>query len=136
MSRRFRPRQVQPKRRRRGLRPLLGFFLAIALGVIAYVAAPYLVDFAESQSASVAGRFAQFRVEFGQNTPEYVMAFLLWIAMLAIVAFVAAANVGEDPEKEAFKYMGPSPADRDAQVKLLRRELKKAKQREKQHKSS
>jgi len=136
MPRNFRPTEVKRKRRKTALVPLLGLVMATALGIIAYVAAPYLVGLLEDQSAAVARQLDAFRVDYGDKAPDYVAALLMWVVALAILAFVAAAAIGEDPEKEAFKYMGPSPADRDKQVKMLRRELKDAKRRDKQRKSS
>lgn len=136
MPRMYRPVEARKKRRKKGLIPLLGLVLAIMLGIIAYVVAPYGVGLLEDQSGDIARQLAQFRVDYGERAPDYVAAFLLWIVMLAILAFAAAATIGEDPEKEVFKYMSPSPADRDKQVKRLRRELKDAKRRDKEHKSS
>jgi hypothetical protein len=136
MPRTYRPVEATKKRRKKGLIPLFGLVLAIMLGIIAYIVAPYGVELLENRSEDIARQLAQFRVDYGERAPDYVAAFLLWIVMLAILAYPAAATIGQDPEKEVFKYMGPSPADRDKRVKQLRRELKEAKRREKQHKSS
>lgn len=132
----YRPVEAKKKQRKKGLIPLFGLVLAIMLGIIACIIAPYGVEFLEGRSGDIARQFAQFRVDYGEHVPDYVAAFLLWIVMLAILAFAAAAAIGEDPEKEVFKYMDPSPADRGKRIKQLRRELKAAKRREKQHKSS
>lgn len=132
MSRRYRPTEVKKKGHRKAFLPLLGLALAIALGIVAYVAAPFLVEWIEDQSDDIARQFAQFRFDYGENALDYVTAFVLWIVMLALMVFVVAATIGEDPEKEPFHYMGPSPADQKKQVKVLRRELKDAKRRAKQ----
>ena len=132
MSRRFRPVEAKKKGRSKAFLPLVGIVLAVALGVVAYFVAPILIEFAEDQSADIARQFARFRVDYGENAPDYVAACLLWMVMLAVTVFIVAAAIGEDPEKEVFRYMGPSPADRDKHIKQLRRELKEAKRRAKQ----
>jgi hypothetical protein len=40
---------------------------------------------------------------------------------------VAAALFGTDPEKEAWKNMGPSPANKKATIKQMKKDLKVAK---------
>lgn len=132
MSRRYRPTEVKRKGRSKAFLPLIGIILAVLLGIIAYVVAPLLVEWLADQSDSIASRFAQFRIDYGENAPDYVAALLLWLVMLAVMVFVAAATIGEDPEKEAFRYMGPSPADKKKRVKELQRELREAKRRAKQ----
>ena len=133
MARRYTPKEARkPVSRRKAFLPVLGLALAIALAVVAYVAAPLVVELIEGLSADIARQFAQLRVEYGENAVDYIFAFVLWLVMLALMVFIVAAAIGEDPEKEAFKHMGPSPADRNEQVKALRRQLKDAKRRAKQ----
>jgi len=132
MARRYTPKEARkPVSRRKAFLPVLGLALAIALAVVAYVIAPFVVELIEGLSADIARQFAQLRVEYGENAVDYLFMFVLWLVMLALMVFIVAATVGEDPEKEAFKHMGPSPANRDAQIKALRRELKDAKRRAK-----
>ena len=133
MSRRYRLTEAKkPASRRKAFLPVIGLVLAIALGVLAYFAAPYLVEWVEGLDNGIARQFAQLRAERGENVVDYIAAFALWLVLLALLVFIVAATVGEDPEKEVFKFMGPSPADRKQQVKELRRELKEAKRRAKQ----
>src|SRR5690606_12773994 len=110
MARRYTPKEARkPVSRRKAFLPVLGLALAIALAVVAYVAAPLVVELIEGLSADIARQFAQLRVEYGENAVDYIFAFVLWLVMLALMVFIVAAAIGEDPEKEAFKHMGPSP---------------------------
>ncbi len=114
-----------PKRKRsRALLPVLGILLAVCLAGVAYVAAPQLVKFGEDQNTRLARQFAEFRFDYGENSLDYIAAGLLWLVMLGISALVVSAFVGEDPDKEAFKHMGPSPANKKAMAKEYKRQLK------------
>jgi hypothetical protein len=55
--------------------------------------------------------------------------------MLGISALVVSAFIGEDPDKEAFKHMGPSPANKKAMAKEYRRQLKEREKLARQKKS-
>jgi hypothetical protein len=43
---------------------------------------------------------------------------------------VSAMLIGTDPERESWKEMGTSPADKKAMLKQLKKDLKEAKKRE------
>jgi hypothetical protein len=135
------------KKRPRGL-PILGLLLAVSLAAVAYGIAIPLVQFAEDQSETVKDQFDDLRNQFEQrewyqnsekyhsnNIVEIITAVLLWFVMMGISMFVvSAALVGTDPERESWKYLPPSPADKKAMVKQLRRDMKEAKRREREMK--
>lgn len=124
------------KRRSRALLPLLGLMLAICFGVIAYVVAPMVVEFGEEQSAGLKNSFDDIRAnpDFPENSVNYIAAALIWLVLMAISMFIVAGVIGEDPDKEAWRLLGPSPADKDAVIKQLRKDIKVAKKRERQRK--
>jgi hypothetical protein len=128
-------RQAEKKKKRsKALLPIMGLALAILLGVVAYFSAPALVELGKAQDSDLEDQFAEFEEKYGENTVNYIAAGLLWMTLLGLSMFLAAALVGGDPEKEALKTMGPSPADKKAVVKALKRDLKEAKKRAKQKK--
>lgn len=135
----------EKKKRARGL-PILGLLLAIALAGVAYGISIPLVQFGENQSETVKDQFDELRNQFaqkewyqnnekyhGNNIVEIITAALLWFVMMGLSMFVVSATlVGTDPQRESWKYLPPSPADKKATVKQLRKEMKEAKRREKE----
>jgi beta-lactamase regulating signal transducer with metallopeptidase domain len=139
-------KQVEEKKtRRRGI-PILGLILAIALMGVAYGISFPLVKFAEQQSDSVKTQFDDLRQEFaskpwyqnsedihGNNIVEIITAVFLWFIMMGIAMFaVSAALVGTDTERETLRSMPPSPANKKAIVKQMKKDLKDAKRRAKE----
>lgn len=122
------------KRRSRALLPVLGIMLAVCFGVVAYFVAPILVEFGEEQSPGLKDSFDEIRAnpDYPENSVDYIAAGLIWLVLMALTMFVAAAAIGEDPDKETWRLMGPPPADKDAVIKQLRKDLKAAKKRERQ----
>ncbi len=82
------------------LLPLIGFTLAVTLGVIAYFSAPLLVDFAKTNlgEQEFEQRLAQDNIEEGQV--QIAFAVVLWLALFGLTMTIVAAAIGEDPEKE------------------------------------
>jgi len=132
----------KPKKSHRGL-PILGLILAIALAGVAYGVSFPLVKLAEDQSPDIARQFDDLRDTFarqvwyrdnadihGNNIVEIIVAVVLWFVMMGFAMFVAsAALVGTDADREAWKTMPPSPADKKAMVKQMKKDLADAKQR-------
>ena len=124
------------KRRSRALLPLLGLLLAVCFGVVAYVTAPLLVEFGEERSAGLKDSFDEIRAnpDYPEHAVEYIAGALVWLVLMALSMFAVAAVIGEDPDKETWRLLGPPPANKDAVIKQLRKDLKEAKKRERQRK--
>lgn len=133
-------REAEKPKKKRPLLPILGLSLAILLGVVAVMVAGPLLEFGEEQSDGFSKQLNQFRNDpqfenLPDDTPEYVTAALLWFILMGLAMFIASAAVaGTDAERKAYSEMGPSPANKDAVVKQLKRDLKEAKKREQQRK--
>ncbi len=115
--------------------PIMGLALAGLLGVTAYFLAPALLDFGVEQSATLRRQVRQFERDPGglpEKSFEYVTALFLWLIFMAVLMFIAALAVGPDPEKEAVQTLPPSPSDKKAVAKDLRRQIKAAKKRERE----
>jgi flagellar basal body-associated protein FliL len=132
----------EKKKRSRGL-PILGLLLAISLAGVAYGISFPLVKFGEDQSSTIKKQVVDLRQEFaqkdwyqksekyhGNNIVEIITAAVLWFVMMGISMFVvSAAVVGSDPERESWKDMPPSPADKKSMIKQYKKDLKEAKRR-------
>jgi amino acid transporter len=132
MTRYVAPQVKKKKRGTRAFLPVLGLILALLFAVVAYFAAPPLVDFVEGRDQKIQTQFESFRADYGENIIDYIFAGLIWLVFLGLAVFLVSLAIGEDPEKEAFKYMGPPPADKKAMIKAYKRELKERKKRAKQ----
>jgi hypothetical protein len=115
---------------------VMGFTLAVLLGVVAYFTAPALIDFGASQNSNLEETFTNIEDEFGAQVLDYIAAGLLWLLLFIIFMLVAAAMTGPDPERESLKQMGPSPANKKAMVKQLKKDLRKAKRQARQREKS
>lgn len=124
------------KRRSRALLPLMGLLLAICFGLVAYGVAPILVEFGEEHNEGLKNSFDEIRnnPDYPENSVNYVTGALVWLVLMALSMFVVAAVIGEDPDKETWRLLGPSPANKDAVIKQLRKDIKEAKKRERQRK--
>jgi hypothetical protein len=132
MTRYSAPQIKKKKRGTRAFLPVLGLILAVLFAAVAYVVAPPLVDFIEGRSADIQVQFNDFRAEYGENVIDYIFTGLLWLVFLGLAVFLVSLAIGDDPEKEAFKYMGPPPADKKALAKAYKKELKERQKRAKQ----
>lgn len=124
------------KRRSRALLPLMGLLLAICFGLVAYGVAPVLVEFGEEHNEGLKNSFDEIRnnPDYPENSVNYVTGALVWLVLMALSMFVVAVVIGEDPDKETWRLLGPSPANKDAVIKQLRKDIKEAKKRERQRK--
>ncbi|RPI99523.1 MAG: hypothetical protein EHM39_06375 [Chloroflexi bacterium] len=130
------------KKKPRGL-PILGLMLALALAAVAYGVSFPLVGFIEERYPDVRNQFDDLRDDFarrpwyqdsqdihGNNIVEIIVAVVLWFVMMGLAMFaVSAALVGTDADREALKALPPSPADKKAMVKQMKKDLKDAKRR-------
>lgn len=128
------------KSSRRAL-PILGLLFALALLAFAYGIASPIDKFAEGQSDTLKGKFNDLRTTFnnygwyrnsekyhGGHIIEIIIALVLWFILMALSMFVvAAALIGTDPDKTGIKEMGPSPANRKAMIKQMKKDLRAAK---------
>ncbi len=135
---------MQPKKKRRSkaLLPIMGLALAILLGVVAYMLAPLALKGVGSINEEWRARVYQTdnpltpqdeAQEFQPNF-DYLVAGVLWVFLLGFAMMLVAAATGPMPEKETLKMIGPSPADKKAYAKQLKKDLRAAKKRAKQRK--
>lgn len=130
----------KPTKRKLGLLPILGLLFAALLMGVAYGLSPLALKGlasvneewdqklrAQDNPATLPDESQDYDVRY-----RYLLMGVIWLAVMGISATVAAAAVGKNPEKKALKQMRPSPANRKAMVKELKRELKLAEQRAKQ----
>jgi len=124
------------KKRKKGLLPIMGLTFAILLAVISYVVARMLIEFAEDKNDKIKTQFDEFREneKVPENALDYIAMGLLWMMLLGVTMFFAAALVGKDPKKESLKTMSASPANKKAMIKQMQRDLKEAKKHQKQQK--
>jgi G:T/U-mismatch repair DNA glycosylase len=131
------------KRAPKGL-PILGLLLAIALLAFSYGVSFPLVKLAEDHSTKVHNAFDDLRQKFegyswyrnneqyhGNHIVEIIATLVLWfVTMGSAMLLVSALLIGTDPEREAWKEMSTSPANKKAMLKQLKKDLKEAKKRE------
>lgn len=143
MTRYARARQ-QPRSRRWW--PIMGLSLAIAVAVFAYFISFPLVEFGRQRSETIDRAYHDLRDYFeryqwyaknaryhGNNVVEILVAAVLWLIIMGLgMLVVGMAAYGTDPERKVVKQMGPSPANRKAVVKQLKKDLKKLKEQERE----
>ena len=124
------------KKKSNPLLPIMGLALAVLLGIVAYFVAPMALEFARDQSADLDKQVSDFEKDPQGGLPaesfEYVFAAVIWLVSFSLVMFITAAAIGEDPEKESVKMMGPSPANKKAVAKDLKKRIRAAKKRERE----
>jgi hypothetical protein len=130
------------KKRSKALLPIMGLSLAALLAVVSYVVAPVLLDtiveqFPKNKTLQQIDDFEHHKPyeKLPDKTPQYVFAVALWLVAMGLAMFLVSTSVGEDPEKESWKHLGPSPANKKAIAKQLKKDLKEAKKRARQQKS-
>ena len=130
------------KRRSKALLPVMGLALAVLLGIVAYTLAPLALQGLGSVNDEWRARIYQAddpltaedeSQEFLPNY-DYLMAGVLWVVLLGLAMVIVAVATGPSPEKETLKMMGPSPADKKAVIKQLKKDLREAKKRAKRRK--
>lgn len=126
--------------------PIVGLTLAVVLAVAAYLVAFPLVEFGREQSESVDSAYGDLRRQLagyqwyadseryhGNNGIEMLVGLMLWLVMMGLAMLtVGVATYGTDPERAAWKQMGPSPANRKAVVKQLKKDLKEARRQQRE----
>ena len=132
--------RVVPKpKKKRPLLPVMGLSLAVLLGLVSYLAAPALLQFGEEQSTDLKDQLDDFRNDpdfdnLPDETPEYILMVVMWLITMGLAMFLVSAAIGTDPEKTTQQMMGPSPANKEAVIKQLKRDLKESKKRARQRK--
>jgi hypothetical protein len=124
-------------KQKNAIMPIIGLTLAILLAVIAYVAAPALINFGEKND-KVGPQLYEFQAtqKNGELLLHVITSGILWLTMLALCMFIVSAAVAGDPERAVLKDMPASPANKKARVKDLKKQLKEAERREKQRKQA
>ncbi len=113
--------------------PILGLILAITLAVVAFAISIPLVSLLGDQFPDVGSELDGFRENYKDNEMvhdyivEAIMAALIWFVLLGLAMLVASASMGTNPEKQVWKDMPPSPADKKAMIKLMKKDLREAK---------
>jgi hypothetical protein len=137
------PERTTKKKAPKGL-PILGLLLAVALLAFSYGVSFPLVKLAEDHSTTVHNAFDDLRQKFeeypwyrnneqyhGNHIVEIIATLVLWFVTMGLaMLLVSAMLIGTDPERESWKEMGTSPADKKAMLKQLKKDLKEAKKRE------
>ena len=140
--------RAKKKSGRRRWLPIMGLTLAVLLAIVSYVVAFPLVEFGRDQNPKIDNAVRDLRETFdgyswyaenaqyhGNNIAEFIVAAVLWFVLMGLSMFVASlATYGTDPEREAWEKLGPSPANKKAVIKQLKKDLKEAKKRERQYK--
>lgn len=123
----------QPKvnTRRKGFMPVMGLIFAVLLVVVAYGVAPIVLEAIGSFNAEWDAKIRVNSDPNGELQTEfiYLMTLVVWLALLGLSMTIAAVAIGKDPAKESLKEMSVSPANRDALVKQMKRDLRDAKRR-------
>lgn len=113
--------------------PILGLILAIALAAVAFGISVPLVKYLEGEYPDIENQFVDLRNNFDADDPmhdyivEIVIAGLLWFVLLGFAMFIASAAMGTNPEKEVWKDMPPSPANKKGTIKMMKKDLREAK---------
>lgn len=133
--------QAEKKKPRRPWLPVLGLIFAIAVLAFSYGISTPLVKYAANHNTKMATSFHDLRTNFQKykwytdsekyhkgKIVEIIAALVLWLVLMALSMFVVAATlIGTDPEKEVWDNLGPSPANKKATVKKMKKDLKQAK---------
>lgn len=123
--------QPKVKSHRRGLLPVMGLILAALLVVVAYGLAPIVLEAIGSFDQEWDAKIRANSDPNGELQTEfiYLMTLVLWLALLGLSMTVAAVAIGKDPEKQTLKEMSVSPANKEALIKQMKRDLRDAKRR-------
>ena len=121
--------------------PIIGLVLAIAFGALSYGLATVLVPMIEEQKPSIENDFNDLRNRYKDNEflhdnlIELIFAVILWFVLMGLGTFIVSATlVGTTPEKEVWKNMPVSPADKKGQVKQMKKDLREAKKKAREQK--
>jgi hypothetical protein len=121
--------------------PLMGLLFAVLLAGMAYGLSPLALKavgsfneewdqklYATDDPATLQDESQDYDARY-----RYLFMGIIWLALMGMgMTLVSAASTGTDPEKEAWKQMGAPPANKKAQLKQLKRDLKAAKKRSRQ----
>ncbi|MCI0351545.1 MAG: hypothetical protein L0Z53_19145 [Acidobacteriales bacterium] len=113
---------VVEKKRRRGLWPVMGLFMAVALGIIAYFLAPSVIELTKQ----LLPQFSTGGIP--REHLRLIFTFLTFVIMLSFVAFLVAIfmpkkpiNVNEnDLKKERAQMQAYKKYERQRQRKINR----------------
>lgn len=138
--------QAKPQPRSRRWTPIVGLFFALAVAVFAYFISFPLVDFGREQSKTLDEAYFDLCQRYdsykqcadsapfaGKPVVEILVAVVLWLILMGLgMLTVAIAIYGTDPERKVLKQMGPSPANKKAVVKQLKKDLKELRRQERE----
>jgi hypothetical protein len=129
-------KQAEKKQKKNPFLPVIGLAIAIALGVIAYFSAPFLLDLLADNSEKIA---LQIKDPAYKRNMTFIIAFIIWLVtlsfMVAVVASVSSKNIVEDEYKNLqpreydpkaiAKYEKQAAQNRQEQIKAVKKLAKK-----------
>lgn len=107
--------RVPEKRKRRGMWPVYGLLMALALGAISYVLGPMLVTYARRQSASFSiGNLTQQQVEL-------LFSGIVFLVLLGVVTLLLAIAVPKNKNNITDKDMVKRKEQMAAEEKMRKK---------------
>ncbi len=141
-------RYAQAKQQPRSRRwwPIMGLSLAVTVAVFAYLVSFYLVDFGRERSRTINDAYFDLCQRYqtydqcdnsrpfaGKPVVQILVTAVLWLIIMGLgMLIVGIAAYGTDPERKVVKQMGPSPANKKAVAKQLKKDLKRLKEQERE----
>lgn len=119
------------KSRRKGLQPVMGLVFAALLLVVSYALAPITLEAIGSIDDEWDTKIREDSDPDGELLTEfvYMMTLVLWLVLMGVSVAIVAVAIGKDPAKESLGDMPVSPANKQALVKQMKRDLRDAKRR-------
>lgn len=125
-------KEVKIERKKNPFMPVIGLLLAFVVAIIAYFASPYAVNLAENVYESQTNQNFDRRLganpgsleaERRRDQLEIAFAVLIWFTVYAVLMFVLAAAIGEDPATEE-RLVTPRLGDKKATKKFFKEQDK------------
>lgn len=121
--------------------PIIGLVLVVLFAAIAYGLSPLALkavgsindEWDEKLRAEDDVTTREDESEEYDSTYEWLFMGIIWLGLMGLgMTIVSVASYGTDPQKEAWKEMPAPPANKKAQIKQLKKDLRAAKKRARQ----